>query len=348
MAAGVATLAALTVTAAACSSSGRAASPTTAAGSVTTTTLVPATSVPFGVYVGPGDPGSVEKFADRTGTSPSLASDYLPSSKGWSQMIEPGPLARFVAPWQGRGYRLVLGVPMIPTEHGNPAGSLAGGAAGVHDAQFRTLAQTLVGYGQGNAVLRLGWEFNASWYPWAVSDPQSAAHFAAYFRRIVTAMRAVPGASFRFVWNPTPGPSPVDLALAYPGDAYVDYVGLDVYDQVWNVAQNPTDAWNSYLTEDFGLRWLASFAAQHHRPASIPEWGLSIRSDGHGLADDPAFVAHMSAWLTVHHVAFSSYFDLNAPDGEHDLTDGHFRQSLTVFKHTFDASRVVPLGDTPR
>ena len=309
----------------------------------TTSTLVPATSVPFGVYVGPGDPGSVAKFARRTGTKPSLGSDYLPSSKGWSGMTEAGPLAPFLAPWQGRGYRLVLGVPMMPSDHGSTQGSLAGGAAGVHDAQFRTLAETLVGYGEGDAILRPGWEFNASWYPWAVSDTTSAAHYAAYFRRIVTTMRSVPGAAFKFVWNPTPGTSPVDLSLAYPGDAYVDYVGLDVYDQVWDVAQDPTDAWNSYLTEDNGLRWLSSFAAQHHRPLAVPEWGLAIRSDGHGLGDDPAFVAHMSDWLATHHAAFSSYFDLNAPDGEHDITDGHFRRSLTMFERAFATTRGATL-----
>jgi len=313
-------------------------------GATTTTTVpVPAGSVPFAVYVGPGDPGSVATFADRTGTKPSLASDYLPSSKGWSAMTDADKLATFVGPWQGSGYRLVLGVPMIPTDHGSPVGSLSGGASGAHDEQFKTLARTLVGYGQGNALLRLGWEFNASWYPWAVSDPQSAAQYAAYFRHIVTAMRSISGASFRFVWNPTPGSSPVDLSLAYPGDAYVDYVGLDVYDQVWDVAQDPTDAWRYYVTENFGLRWLSSFADAHHRPLAIPEWGLAIRSDGHGLADDPTFVADMGTWLTTHHAAFASYFDLNAPDGEHDILDGHFRRSLTVFKRTFEASRPVSL-----
>jgi len=309
----------------------------------TTSTLVPATGVPLGVYGGPGDPGSVAKFARLTGTRPSLGSDYLPSSKGWSGMTEAGPLAEFIAPWQGRGYRLVLGVPMMPSDHGSTQGSLAGGAAGAHDAQFRTLAETLVSYGEGDAIVRPGWEFNANWYPWAVSDPTSAAHYAAYFRRIVTAMRSVPGAAFTFVWNLTPGSSPVDLSLAYPGDAYVDYIGLDVYDQVWDVAQDPTDAWNSYLTEDYGLRWLSSFAAQHHRPLAIPEWGLAVRSDGHGLGDDPAFVAHMSDWLVAHHAAFSSYFDLNAPDGEHDITDGHFRHSLAMFKRAFSTTREAVL-----
>jgi hypothetical protein len=67
----------------------------------TTSTLVPATSVPLGVYGGPGDPGSVDKFARRTGAKPSLG--YLPASKGWSGMSEAGPLAPFIARGRAAG-----------------------------------------------------------------------------------------------------------------------------------------------------------------------------------------------------------------------------------------------------
>jgi hypothetical protein len=263
-------------------------------------------------------------------------------------MTKYAAVARFVGSWPGRGYRLILGVPMIPTRDGQPAGTLAGGAAGMHDAEFKTLARTLVRYGESNAILRLGWEFNAPWYAWAVTDSSSAAAYATYFRRIVDAMRSVPGAAFRFVWNPEPGPTSFDLARAYPGDAYVDYVGLDVYDQVWDVAPDPTSAWTYYVGEGNGLRWLSSFAAAHHKPVAIPEWGLAIRSDGHGLGDDPAFVAHMAGWFTTHNVAFSSYFNLNAPDGEHDLLDGHFRQSLSIFKQSFAAEASVRLAQGAR
>ena len=55
--------------------------------------------------------------------------------------------------------------------------------------------------GEGDAILRLGWEFNGTWYPWSVTNRTDAAHFVGYFRHIVSTMRAVPGADFRFVWN---------------------------------------------------------------------------------------------------------------------------------------------------
>jgi hypothetical protein len=295
-------------------------------------------SVPLGVYAGPGDPSGVANFAAQTGSAPSLASDYLPRGDGWSGMTNVKPLRRYLGPWGNSGYRLVLGVPMIPTDRdGQPEGTLAHGAEGLYDGHFATLAHTLVSYGLGDAVLRLGWEFNANWYPWAVSDSSDAAAFAAYFRAVVTTMRAVDGAHFRFVWNPNPGSTGFWLSSAYPGNAYVDYIGIDLYDQVWGVPEDPQDAWPFYLDEYAGLRWLAQFAASHGKPVAIPEWGVAIRSDGHGLGDDPTFVAHLAQWISTHDVAFTSYFDYDASDGSHDLLDGRFPQSLVAFRETFRA-----------
>jgi Glycosyl hydrolase family 26 len=316
------------------------------AGAGADTTSLPSVNVgavPFGVYVGSGQPRAVARFAARTGAEPSLASDYLPRTNGWRGMVDVKPLHRFLAPWRASGYQLLLGVPMIPTRDGRPMGTLAAGAAGTYDEEFTTLARTLVHYGEGNAILRLGWEFNGTWYPWSVTNQTDAAHFAAYFRNIVTTMRVVPGSSFRYVWNPTSGSEPESARNAYPGDAYVDYVGLDLYDQVWGIPLDPTLAWPRYVTEADGLQWLSSFASAHDKPAVIPEWGVTIRSDGHGLGDDPLFVAKMAQWIATHRVAFTSYFDVDAPDGQHDLLDRAFSQSLTVFERSFHASRPVPL-----
>lgn len=304
-------------------------------------------SVPLGVYVGSGQPRAVAYFGIQTGTKPSLASDYLPRTNGWAGMVEARSLKRYLGAWSSTRYRLVLGVPMIPTRDGRPSGTLAAGAAGSYDGEFATLAQTLVHYGEGNAILRLGWEFNGTWYPWSVTNATDAANFAAYFRNIVTAMRIVPGAAFRFVWNPTSGPEPEAAQNAYPGDSYVDYIGLDLYDQVWGIPLDPSLAWPRYVTETNGLQWLSSFAAAHHKPVAIPEWGLTIRSDGHGLGDDPLYVGKMAQWISTHDVAFTSYFNVDAPDGQHDILDPSFSQSLAVFKRSFAATqpRVLPTTD---
>jgi len=304
-------------------------------------------TVPLGVYAGAGAPGAVTQFAQATGTKPSLASDYLPRTEGWAGMVQAHSLQRYLGPWTTSGYRLVLGVPMLPTRGGQVLGTLAEGARGRYDGEFTTLAKTLRSYGEGDAVLRLGWEFNGTWYPWSVTDQSDATNFAAYFRNIVTTMRAVAGTSFRFVWNPNAGPSPMPAAAAYPGDAYVDYVGLDLYDQVWGLPQDPVLAWADYGGEANGLSWLASFAAAHHKPVSLPEWGVTVRPDGHGLGDDPGFVARVAQWISTHDVAFTSYFAFDAPDGAHDLLDARFARSRAAFERSFAAPRPAPLDDRP-
>ena len=54
-------------------------------------------------------------------------------------------------------------------------GSLAGAASGAYDEHFAALARNLVAGGLGGAGIRLGWEFNGSWYRWSVRSAGDAA-----------------------------------------------------------------------------------------------------------------------------------------------------------------------------
>jgi hypothetical protein len=239
---------------------------------------------------------------------------------------------------------------MIPTEsNGKASGTLAGGATGAYNSYFKTLAQTLVNAGFGNAVLRLGWEFDGKWFTWAVANNTDASNFASYWQQIVTSMRSVSGANFKFDWNPSGGYVSWNINDAYPGDAYVDYVGLDRYDQTWSTPLTPQSAWNDLTTMPDGMNWLASFGSAHNKPITLPEWGVSLRSDGHGLGDDPYFVNQMQAWIAAHNVAFTSYFNSDPwSDESHAITDGKFANALGTFKSVFaPPPSPPPNGSTP-
>ena len=283
----------------------------------------------------------------RTGTHPVIASDYLPGGPTWGAMVDAGELSWLLGPWESSGYQLVLGVPIIPSDSsGNPLGTLAGGAAGDYDSYFATLAQTLVSHNEGNAILRLGWEFNGNWFAWAVTNSQDALNYAAYYRNIVQTMRSVSGASFRFVWDGAGG-SPYGenytVAQTYPGSAYVDFIGQDVYDQTWDsgcqlslsnvvtITQSQC-VWNNDTLPS--LQQLSSFATSVGKPAVLPEWGVAIRSDGHGLGDDPTFIDGVASWAANNNVAWTSYFDYNDnPDSV--ITDGNFPNALAAFGADF-------------
>jgi len=203
----------------------------------------------LGVYAGPASPGTVSAVGTALGYHPTYAMDFLDPAS-WSTISNP---SWFLGQWQGSGYKMIWGVEMIP----NSGGSLAAGATGAYDAYFKTLAQNLVTGGQGSSVIRLGWEFNGGWFPWAANG--HAADFVTYWQHIVTAMRSVAGASFRFEWNPTRGDMGVgDLANYYPGDTYVDIVGLDVYDTEWASYPGAQAEWQTMQTQAYGLNWLAS------------------------------------------------------------------------------------------
>jgi hypothetical protein len=296
-----------------------------------------ARTIPLGDYAGDGDPSGISQFAAATGTHPALAADYLIMTGGWAAMDgSDGSENWMLSQWRNSGYRLVLGVPIIPQGSG---ASLAQGASGAYNQYFTTLAQTLVAGGQADAVLRLGWEFNGNWYPWSVASDTDAQNFAAYWRQIVDAMRAVPGSDFSFLWNPNNGSSSPgwDLALAYPGSAYVDDIGSDVYDEYWGTPFTGQGSWSNAVDQTWGLNWLVNFAAQQARPIAIPEWSVAVRPDGHGLGDDPYFVNQFAAWITDNNVTFTCMFSYNDTSAgqDDDITDGGFPSALAALRSTF-------------
>jgi hypothetical protein len=234
----------------------------------------------------------------------------------WQKMEDP---SWFISQFAGTPYSMIWGVPMLPNSGGY---TLAAGATGAYDQYFVTLAQGLVSGGQANSIIRMGWEFNEGWAPWAASG--QAANFVAYWRQIVTSMRSVPGANFEFEWNPDIGAqSAGNLAAYYPGNAYVNLIGLDVYDISWAKYPGAAKLFSTMLTEPYGLNWLASFASQQGKPITLPEWGLGWGDSKDGApvsdpgtetsgGDDPTFINDMAGWIATHHVFEATLWDVNS------------------------------------
>jgi hypothetical protein len=75
------------------------------------------------------------------------------------------------------------------------------------------------------------------------------------------------------------------------------------------------------------------FASSHGKPLSFPEWGLAIRSDGHGLGDDPYFINQMVSWMEnpANDVTYETYFDANSGGVNSLITGGSFPNGLAAF-----------------
>ena len=165
-------------------------------------------------------------------------------------------------------------------------------------------------------------------------------------------MRAVPGTDrLQFCWNPTLGHQQFPAEQAWPGDDFVDYIGVDVYDESWlpdtypwPVGASPEliearrkKVWNDVILHgDHGLSFWSKFAREHRKPLAIPEWGVNNRVDQpqqHGGLDNAYFVEQMHRFLKdrANNVAFHCYFDVQAPDGHHQLSPGVKGSEKTEF-----------------
>jgi hypothetical protein len=302
---------------------------------------VPAEPLPdvlSGVYCGGTDiacVSSFEKFRDRP---VGIVGSFLPQAT-WADIEVPD---WWPAIWQGTPYQdhLLVTVPMLPDLKWT---NLQDGAKGAYDLHFRNTAQHLVAAGLGGSWIRVGHELNGTWYRWSAQDDPAA--YAEYYRHIVTAMRSVPGASFRFDWNVAVGGDlHMDATKAYPGDAYVDAIGEDVYDQKWNAPGSSADQrWASLVVPEGvtaqGLEFWSDFAKQHGKPLTFAEWGLvgkgSAMAHGGAGGDDPAFIDHMHQWFGTHDTAYEVYFNRDPADGKHQIDGGAFPQAAARYVELF-------------
>jgi beta-mannanase len=92
---------------------------------------------------------------------------------------------------------------------------------------------------KGTVLLRMLHEFNGDWYPWCVvhnnKDPKLLAKTFCYIRNIFSQNHVT---NVKFIWCPNSMSVPQEswnyIMDAYPGDDFVDYVGLDIYNGAGN------------------------------------------------------------------------------------------------------------------
>lgn len=306
----------------------RAAAPESPTGGVAAAPPVAA----LGAYIGPGCNGGKRLAAYEAwlGRPVDQVLDAL-STHSWKEME--GSALWAAGCWSRSERTLVLSVPMLPNDRQS---TFEAGARGDYDDTFRAIARVMVKRGYATSVIRIGWEFNAGWFPWSALKQPAA--YVAHWRRIVEVMRSVPGADFRFDWCPVVVAGVASPEAAYPGDDVVDIVGADVYNQNWDPqVVTAEQRWQRLLDAPFGLKWHRRFAAAHGKPMSYPEWGTGTRPDGHGGGDDAYFVRQMAAWIAANPVVYHNYWDYPAKDYNGHLSDHSKPAAEAAFLTAFGA-----------
>jgi hypothetical protein len=201
-----------------------------AAGRAVAASLTQARVPTYGVYLG-ADPNSSSGV--NTVDQAMLLDKEIGRSLGIVSFYTPFATMPPVA--QLRAVSAKGSIPMV-SMHCGPADSVV--AAGKYDSQLRSLANSYKAYGRP-VLLRWFWEMNLptsgqhSQCLGPVSSTWSSGYVAAY-RHIWAVFRAAGASNVSFVWCPSDAHGTrgnANVNEFFPGTAYVDWIGADLYDK---------------------------------------------------------------------------------------------------------------------
>jgi endoglucanase len=210
-----------------------------------TAPLAPAAGALFGAYVDPtgvwsGNAAQEDQITSFEGTI-GRKIDVVQHYYGWTDAFPSG-----LEQWDLAGGR----IPMISWQ-GSSLDSIISGA---YDSMIRARADALKALGSP-VFLRWCWEMNGNWYPCDGSHNNSPgqtdgpAKYVRAWRHIHDIFTAEGATNVVWVWCPNqsdvPSASWNHWTNYYPGDAYVDWVGVDGYN--WGTTRS-WSRWTSFAS----------------------------------------------------------------------------------------------------
>ncbi len=210
-------------------------------------------------------------------------------------------------------------------------------ASGQYDSVIQGVVQAWAKQGFVTQYWRPGWEMNLPGTPnYAGDDAQTQADWVKAFQHIYTVLHAAgqaDGVRMQVIWNP--GMTNYSNAEAttnlYPGNAYVDVIGADIYSDMYPYTlqsfgvspsttapslaawmadpTNRTHYWSNPAATPYSsdgsnghslsLPDILSFAAQQGKPVALPETGAGNSAGGTDVKDDAAFPQWLAQQLGV-------------------------------------------------
>jgi mannan endo-1,4-beta-mannosidase len=170
----------------------------------------------FGVEA-PGAPDSlrpVQSFAASAGVRPNLIGEYL----SWNNPLDVKAVQNA---WSYGALYYMVWEPYHTT-----VAAIADGRSNRYITRFAREVRAL----NLPLAISFGHEFNGFWYPWGTTGT-TAAEFVAAWRLIHRLFAAAHATNVIWVWDPNVISAEPQLPLSayYPGDAYVDWIGITGY-----------------------------------------------------------------------------------------------------------------------
>jgi len=162
--------------------------------------------------------------------------------------------------------------------HPQPQYTLASIISGRHDAYIRAWARGLRVYG-GPVLLRFAQEMNGNWYPWAeAANGNRPGQFVRAWRHVHNLFNAEHVHNVKWIWSPVARFGVPIILSQYPGDAYVNIIGLSGFNggtAAFGIG------WRSFSSLfDRTLRTLHRFAPRE--PVQVSEVGSAERGGNKG------------------------------------------------------------------
>ena len=276
------------------------------------------TDGPFPSGVAAGTSAEARAWAEYRGRAVDVVVTYSDRSS-WRTIVnpwmgsDPAHFSDFPGDW-------VVSQPLFP-DSGPEKGNLADCAAGAYDTRWKKFGRWLVARGRGDSFVRLGWEFNGTWFAWAATN---TAQWIKCFRNASSSIKAEsPAVRIDWTMNAHGSSTSAGAFALYPGDAYVDVVGIDSYDMY--PPSPDEDAFDRQCYGEDGLCQAVAFARQHGKLFSVPEWGVvgqhGTRAGAAGEAggDNPVYIAQMYQVFmrNADILAYEAYFNDNRPGNVH-------------------------------
>jgi beta-mannanase len=213
-----------------------------------------------------------------------------------------------------------------------PNYSLASIIAGNHDSYIKSWAEAAKAYGKP-LLIRFAQEMNGTWYPWSEQvNGNSPGEYVQAWQHVHNIFAEDAVQNVKWVWSPNVVGSGAssDLAELYPGDAYVDYIGIDGYSY-------PNDGCPA-ASELFGPT-LAITNQLSVRPAMIAETGIDS-----ACSSQTSLMASLLNWTSANPRIFAlTWFDRNTASADYSLTSSlEWRMHSFVSPVTVNAHRKQP------
>jgi hypothetical protein len=187
-------------------------------------------------------------------------------------------------------------------------------ASGGYNSNFTTLGNAFQAQPNlRNSIVRLGWEFNGTTFPWQVppSNPTTLANYKTGFNNAANALKtACPTLEIEWCPNISLDFTNETFANLYPGGTHITYHGLGMYDYY---LPGGTPSWDTRFnwqrTTTNGMNDWVTFARQQGKRLGHTEWGSAESTSLAGGDDNPRFIAAHLDFHRQHGVEYSIYFN---------------------------------------